>query len=287
MEQDFMHKDKYSLTRWKPIDIDDLIRLGRPEDGGYVISRRCVEESRVLISFGISEDWSFDEAFLRANRSTTGIGIDGSVSAKVFLSRAVTCIKRALSAVVEFRLGYSAKECRAAAYWLRKSVQFRWFYDGRKHRFHKLFVSNMRKPGVITWSDLYDIEPRLAPTLNNCPGIFIKMDIEGSEYQVLPDLVVDESKINGLAVEFHGCDINWNKFSTIMDQLSKYFVVVHVHGNNCEALIPHSTTPRVLEISFLNRRLLPDHPRETMAQYPRLNLDRPCDPAKPDHPIYF
>ena len=82
MKQDLPRKDKHSLTRWKPINIDDLIRLGRPEDGGYVISGRCVEQSRVLVSFGISEDWSFDEAFLCANRRTTGIGIDGSVSAE-------------------------------------------------------------------------------------------------------------------------------------------------------------------------------------------------------------
>lgn len=279
--------DKYSLARWKPIHIDDLIRLGRPEDGGYVISRRCVEETRVLFSLGISEDWSFEEAFVRANRRTTVIGIDGSVSATVFFSRAVKYIKSALSAAVGFQVGCAARDCRGAAYWLRKSMQFRRFYDERQRRFHQLFVADMPKPGVITLSGLWGLEPRLATTLNDCPGSFIKMDIEGSEYQVLPGLAAYESKINGLAVEFHNCDIYWDQFSTIMDQLSQYFVVVHIHGNNFESLIPDSTTPRALEISFLNRRLLPGQPRETTAQFPRPNLDRPCNPAKPDYPIYF
>ena len=287
MKQDPPHKEKYSLAPWKPIAIDDLIRLGRPLDGGYVISRRCVEESRVLFSFGISTDWSFEEAFARANRRTVVIGVDGSVSAAVFLSRAVECIKQALSAIVGFRTGRAASECREAAHWLKKSVQFRKFYDGCNHRFHKLFAAGLPKPGVITWSDLCRIEPLLATTLNDLPCGFVKMDIEGSEYEVLSDIIVDASKINGMAVEFHDCDIHWDRFSTIMSQLSKYFAVVHVHGNNFGPLIPDSTTPRVLEISFINRRLLPDHLQQTMVQYPRSNLDRPCNPASPDYPIYF
>jgi|CXWL01.1.fsa_nt_gi hypothetical protein len=279
--------DKYSLARWKPIHIDDLIRLGRPEDGGYVISRRCVEETQVLFSLGISEDWSFEEAFIRENRRTTVIGIDGSVSATVFFSRAVKCIKSALLAVVGVQMGRVARECRVAAYWFKKSLQFRMFYNGRARRFHQLFVADMPKPGVIALSGLWGLEPRLATTLKDCPCSFIKIDIEGSEYRVLPGLAACESKINGLAVEFHDCDIYWDQFSTIMDQLSQNFVVVHIHGNNFESLIPDSTTPRALEISFLNRRLLSGQPRETTAQFPRPSLDRPCNPSKPDYPIYF
>lgn len=287
MKQDVPHEDKYSLTRWKPIAIDDLIRIGRPEDGGYVISRRCLEKTRVLLSLGISEDWSFDQAFICANRCAAVVGVDGSVSASVFLSRGVECIRRAVSAVMVFRTGRAAGECRVAAYWWKKAAQFWRFYDGRNRRFHEVFLAGLPKPGVITWSDLWRIEPLLATTLNDSFGGFVKMDIEGSEYDVLTDLILDASKINGLAIEFHDCDIHWDRFSTIMDELSQYFTVVHMHGNNFAPLIPDSTTPRVLEISFINSRLLPDHLQETAAQYPRPDLDRPCNPAKPDYPIYF
>ena len=287
MKQDLTREGKYSLARWKPVVVDDLIRLGRLLDGGYVVSRRCVEKSQFLISLGISGDWSFEEAFVRVNRDTTVIGVDGSVSSAVFLSRAVESLKQALSAVVRFRVLRAASECWEAAHWLKKSAQFQKFYDGRNRRFHKLFVGGVSRPGVIAWSDLCRIEPLLAAIPNASTSGFLKMDIEGSEYDVLLDIIGGASNINGMAVEFHDCDIHWDRLSSLMDQLSKYFAVVHVHGNNCAPLIPDSTTPRVLEISFINRRLLLDDLKETTVQYPRPDLDRPCDPARPDYPIYF
>ena len=41
----------------------ELIRLGNDSDWGYVISKKSVENSKLLISFGLSNDWSFDEAY--------------------------------------------------------------------------------------------------------------------------------------------------------------------------------------------------------------------------------
>jgi hypothetical protein len=286
MKQDFPNGDKYSLAPWKPIAADDLIRLGREEDGGYVISRRCVVESRVLFAFGISIEWSFEKAFARANPKTTVIGVDGSVSARVFFSRAIESIKQAASALVGLNAVRVMRECRASAYWLKKAIQFRIFFDGDKRRFYNLFVGDIPKTGFVTWSELWPRVP-LEIMPNNSLGAFVKMDIEGGEYHVLNDLIADASKINGMVVEFHDCDIYWEHFSTIMERLTNYFAIVHVHGNNFGPLIPGSATPRVLEISFVNRRLLGEYLHETTADYPRPSLDRPCNPAKPDYPIYF
>lgn len=287
VKQAFPDENRYSLARWRPVDVDDLIRLGRPEDGGYVISRRCVDTSNVLFSFGISEDWSFDKAFCHLNPQVMVVGVDGSISDKVFSSRARDCINKAMLAIVQFQARMAVTECRVAAYWWKKAVQFRRFYDGRSRRFHKLFLGANRDASAITWRDLWRIEPLLVTAKGDHPTCFVKMDIEGSEYEVLPALLLDTNKISGLTIEFHDCHIHWGRFSMVMDELCKCFVVVHVHGNNFKPLIPGSTTPQALEISFVNRRLLPDHLREVTAQYPRPDLDKPCNPEKPDYPIYF
>ena len=47
----------------------DLIRIGKNNDGGYLVGRNSLESSRYLISLGIGDDWSFEEDFLKKNTS--------------------------------------------------------------------------------------------------------------------------------------------------------------------------------------------------------------------------
>ena len=42
----------------------DLIRIGRDNDGGYLVEKKSLENTQSLISLGISNDWSFEESFL-------------------------------------------------------------------------------------------------------------------------------------------------------------------------------------------------------------------------------
>ena len=51
----------------KPFDEIDLIRLGKKGDGGYVISKKSLEADNCLLTFGMSNDWSFEEDFVRHN----------------------------------------------------------------------------------------------------------------------------------------------------------------------------------------------------------------------------
>ena len=47
----------------KPNSLYDLIRVGKDNDGGYLVCRNSVNNSDILISFGISDDFSFEEQF--------------------------------------------------------------------------------------------------------------------------------------------------------------------------------------------------------------------------------
>ena len=45
----------------------DLIRIGKNNDGGYLISEKDLKKSDFLLSLGICDDWSFESDFLEKN----------------------------------------------------------------------------------------------------------------------------------------------------------------------------------------------------------------------------
>ena len=52
---------------FKPKKEYELTRLGKKNDGGYLVGIQTVKESQYLISFGIRDDWSFEKDFLKKN----------------------------------------------------------------------------------------------------------------------------------------------------------------------------------------------------------------------------
>ena len=55
---------KYNLPSFlKPFSCEDLVRVGRDYDGGYVVNLKDIQSADGLISLGISHDWSFEKQF--------------------------------------------------------------------------------------------------------------------------------------------------------------------------------------------------------------------------------
>jgi len=46
-----------------PFHCDDLVRVGKDNDGGYLVNEKDILKTDKLISFGIGEDISFEEQF--------------------------------------------------------------------------------------------------------------------------------------------------------------------------------------------------------------------------------
>ena len=51
-----------------PRKFQDLIRIGKDNDGGYIVRSQDIEDTRNLISLGISFDFSFEEDFLKRTK---------------------------------------------------------------------------------------------------------------------------------------------------------------------------------------------------------------------------
>ena len=50
---------------FKPGGFYDLVLLGKNNDGGYLVCKNSIDVSNCLISFGINDDFYFEEDFIK------------------------------------------------------------------------------------------------------------------------------------------------------------------------------------------------------------------------------
>ena len=63
-----------------------LVRLGKANDGGYSIPEKTLEDAKILFSFGLDDDWSFEEDFKKKTGAKI-ICFDNSVNYKFWIKR--------------------------------------------------------------------------------------------------------------------------------------------------------------------------------------------------------
>ena len=73
----------------KPYQIrsSNLIRVGPKTDGGYIIDRRILYKSKILITCGLNDDWEFERDYLKKNQKTQINAYDHTVNKRFWLSR--------------------------------------------------------------------------------------------------------------------------------------------------------------------------------------------------------
>lgn len=281
---------KASLEGLRPTFLSDLIRLGAKSDGGYVVNERSILQSQYLMSFGVNEDWSFELDFLNRKPSVNVFCFDHSVSKAGFLKKMLNALNEILSvkfalSALSFNLSRVRQKLRDLKYYTKIYLSFSRFLSKANVRFFSRGVSNATSACFITFAEAFHlISPGKIPE----NSVFVKMDIEQSEFRILPDLLSLEHYINGLVVEFHDLDILWDNFVGLVSQLQEHFEITHIHGNNYDGLIPNSTIPKVLEITFVKRSLIHEkHPAREGVNYPVQQLDHPNNPLEKDYPLVF
>jgi hypothetical protein len=277
----------YELTDIKPIQLNDLVRIGRPRDGGYVVTQRQLDKTEILLSFGINSDWSFENDFLHKRGACRLYAYDYSVSSRILQKRIIKALFSAMHKVVTLDFN-AAKERIGFA--VEKTIHpFQRFFNPAKNRyFLKKYLGSHDHDEYVSVDSIFrHIYPPHNSFIYNYLAVFIKMDIEGSEYRTLPAFKPFYHLINGFVIEFHDLDILGNNFTEIVREMSEYFYVAHVHANNYGGYIYPTTLPVVLEITFINKKLGPGIPAGSTYSYPISGLDFACNPKVADTPIVF
>tara|TARA_B100000287_G_scaffold9241_2_gene9084 strand:- start:1747 stop:2505 length:759 start_codon:yes stop_codon:yes gene_type:complete len=217
----------------KPDGLYKLIRVGKDNDGGYLICENSLKNSNTLISFGISDDFSFEKHFQTINDINI-FAYDPSVNLNFFL-------KRFLHSLIKLNFKLFFKQ-------FLNWISFKIFFNKSKN---KLFLKKIGKGGGALY-DYISIEHIVSQ--NDCNNkIFFKIDIEGSEYRILDDLIKFMDRIEGLAIEFHDVDINIER---ILSFISKFNLkLIHIHANNW-ATYGLNNIPSSIELTFSKKPVL-------------------------------
>ena len=263
-------------TLLKPFEYPHLVRLGPNRDGGYVVPGDQIAHCETLISLGLSDDWSFDKACLALNPALKIIGVDHTVGPLSFMRR----ILRALWKIPLYALtGNQTKRTKYTRKLWNHIDYFFFFRD--PHRHIKKRVSSGPRQLEINLQQIFD---QIKPSGSAC-NVFLKMDIEGSEYEVISDIVQHYHRIRCIAAEFHNLDKSPGDFNKAIRALTQKFCIVHIHANNYGGY--HDNFPATVEITFINKSLLEQPLLPSTHQYPRENLDFPCNPKIPDYRLQF
>ena len=239
-------------ANWKPVPIGPLVRIGSAHDGGYTIPEAALGSSRILLSMGLSDDWSFEEEF-RARTGNRILCLDGSVTGRFW-------VKHALKSLLHGRVG------RAGRF-----LAYRRFFRQPQVEHRRLMVGYDGNGSVSLGKILAELpdEP-----------ILLKCDIEGGEYRIFDDLVANASRFAAIAIELHDVDLHRDRVSALLVRLHQY-AVADLHANNFAGTDP-AGDPITVEMTLL-RRDLADH---VATAVPDLG-DRRNDPSRPEIELRF
>tara|TARA_Y100000389_G_scaffold137206_1_gene134785 strand:- start:31 stop:777 length:747 start_codon:yes stop_codon:yes gene_type:complete len=201
---------------------DDLIRLGGKHDGGYLVSKSDVKKTNLLLSFGINDDWKFEKDFNLIN-SIPILAYDASTNFRLFL-------KRSLGAL--FRYNFTESLTKPFQYLLLKN------FFSKKNTLIKKYVGIDSDENNISLNNIFK-------HLNE-DQIFIKMDIEGSEYRCLDSIIENQSNITGAVIEFHDVDLNINRIINFIKNFN--LKIAHIHANNYSLI--NKNIPLIIEVTF-------------------------------------
>lgn len=272
----------YNLENLKPVFTSDLVRIGRNRDGGYVINRAALQSAEVLLSFGISTDWSFDSHWWRYRNGQRRYlaAYDFSVSLGEFLKFSGRSFREWLSAPAKFR------NLLFGLHYLWVAARYITFFDEKNKRFFQKGIGAISNDVFLGIDDIL-LQLPFKPSSNS---ILIKMDIEGAEYEMIPQLHRIQDSIAAIVVEFHDLDKRGKDLDKIADELRHHgYCLTHIHPNNGGAIIPGTQLPGLLEITFVKESILSPEEiaKPNTRKYPLAAIDFPCVKRLPELSLDF
>lgn len=196
-----------------------LIRVGKKNDGGYLVGEETVKKADVLISFGIKNDWSFEKNFKKINNRAKIKCYDDQLNFKLLVRLFI------------IQLIFVFKNFKFSLLLKNFIDIFEYFFIKKKIEFNQ---------EIITYGDIRKIS-------RNSENIFFKIDIDGHEYRIFDELIQIKEKIVGIVIEIHDIDLHFERVLSFCKNIG--LELTHIHPNNF-AIMDNKGDPTVIELTF-------------------------------------
>jgi hypothetical protein len=267
----------------------EKIRLGSKYDGGYVLPKSVLSATNVLVTFGISTNFDFEQEYLKKNQNAQVIMLDPYIGMTSDIIRLIKRIFRVTKPSIRnlvLRKLYNERTFTPPLYIQVFHRLFHWlrFYiftlDGRVN-FMKKGIASQNSKNLLSVDQFWH-----GLSLDRNRGVLLKIDIEGNEYQIFRQLIEKLDNVVCLLIEVH--DVN-SKMSEIEDFIlksqEKGLYLVHIHGNNSDVADQYGI-PNTLELTLAKELYLGNKCFDTR-ELPDKDLDAPCNPCYEDYALSF
>jgi hypothetical protein len=247
---------------------DELVRLGSIDDGGYVLPVKDIKSSEVLISLGISDNWDFEKDFSKISNAKV-IAYDYSINNDFWISK----FKKDLIKLIKLKIFKPKKFYKMFQY-----IDFIFFFKmNKKNLFFLKKIGNNE--------NCTNINEIVNTHIKKKEKIFIKIDIEVSEYENLDKIIYIRDRIQGIVIEFHDVTKNLEVIKNFLNNISSNLNLVHIHANNY-SVKEVNQFPEAIELTISNINLQ-NQDFDKSREYPLKNLDFPNSKRSPDIKINF
>ena len=254
----------------KPYHLDksNLIRIGPKKDGGYVIDKRVIGNTDIIIACGLNDDWEFEKDFINKNKNSRVEAYDHTVDTKFWLKR----LKKDLISFLMLKKNTPRKILNIFKY-----LSYLYFFRGENKHYIKKIVSQKK--------DDYN-QTTLSEAIANNRNILLKIDIEGDEFKILEDINKNLDNINLLIIEFHNLDIEKNLKKVENFIKNTTLKNIHINANNY-GIVTENGIPQVIEMTLVNPKKFEISNEITKRTYPIEGLDFKNHKQGPDIKFKF
>ena len=233
-------------------NFSNLIRLGRKSDGGYVIDKRVIRKTKIVITCGLEAEWSFEKEFQEYNKNCKVLAFDHTVDNKFWADR---FLKDFISLMLLRKIKlYQILD-------VFKFLQYLSFFKGKNnHLLKKIVSTKTNRSNQITISE----------AIGDNKDAVLKVDIEGDEYKILKEINKNFDKLNLVIIEFHNVQKNLKKIKDFINKTK--LRNIHINANNYET-VDRNGIPKVIEMTLINPKKFKIKNYKSKRNYPIEGLD--------------